>query len=367
MNEKKQRSYDIRFLVSTIMLVTLLLMSSCQPSLPQTVTLKATPSSIATDVMTLESTDIFAPEQPVQYIQLQGEIAGPDAELSGLAWYGDTLILLPQYPDRFGKDSGAFFALPKQEILDYLDGANQTPLEPTLIHLNAPKLKKSIDNFQGYESIAFRGDQVFVTIEAGKGTDMHGYLASGTISPDLSNITLNLQSLIEIPLPIQSKGRSDEAIVILGNSIVTLFEANGLVINPNPIAEVFDLNLKPLGSIPFPNIEYRITDAAAIKDDSFWVIDQLTSDNPDLVANDDPLVDKYGQGRTHSEQDQVERLIKLNYSPDGITLADTPPIQLVLDGSVTRKWEGLALLDNLGFLLVTDKSPKTLLAFVKRP
>jgi hypothetical protein len=60
--------------------------------------------------------------------------------------------------------------------------------------------------------------------------------------------------------------------------------------------------------------------------------------------------------------------VELQYATDGITLTKTPPIQLQLEfRSAPRNWEGLARLDGLGFLLVTDKFPETLFGFVPYP
>jgi len=49
-------------------------------------------------------------------------------------------------------------------------------------------------------------------------------------------------------------------------------------------------------------------------------------------------------------------------------LTDSAPIQLTLlsDGTA-RNWEGVAKLDDRGFLLATDKFPDTILAFVQQP
>ncbi|MCE9646343.1 MAG: hypothetical protein K8S20_10125 [Chloroflexi bacterium] len=310
---------------------------------------------------------IHAQEQPVTQLQLAGPIAAAEAELSGLGWHADTLILLPQYPERFGKGDGTLFALPKADILSALDGAHQTPLEPALVSLNAPGLKESIPNYQGYESIAFNGDQVFLTIEAGEGTDMHGYLVSGTISADSSTITLDPSRVTEIPMAFPSANHSDEAILIEGDSILTFFELNGAGLNPAPAAHTFDFDLQPRGTISFPNLEYRVTDAAADSGDSFWVVNYFFPGDIDQTAKIDPLVAKYGEGPTHAQQAQVERLVQMKYTPNGITLADSAPVQLSLDGDTARNIEGLALLDQNGFLLVTDKFPSTMLMFVRMP
>ena len=303
-----------------------------------------------------------ASEQPVTVLELTGPIAVPDAELSGLGWHGETPILLPQYPERFGTGDGALFALSKAAIQTAVQTA--TTLEPKPVLLNAPGLKESIPNFQGYESIVFHGDQVFLTIEAGEGTDMHGYLVSGEIVADESEITLDVSNVVEIPMAFPSDNHSDEAILIMGDSVLTFFEINGADLNPAPVAHIFDLDLDPQGTISFPTLEYRLTDAAADRD-NFWVINYFFPGDTDMAPSVDPLAETYGEGPTHAQQDQVERLVEMKYSPNGISFANSAPIQLTLDGDTARNLEGLVLLDEQGFLLVTDKFPSTMLIFVE--
>lgn len=307
-----------------------------------------------------------ASEQPVTALQLAGPIADSSAELSGLAWRGDTLIFLPQYPERFGEGDGALFALSKADILSAVDGTRQTPLQPTAVRLNAPGLEESIANFQGFEAIAFHGDQVFLTIESGEGTDMRGYLVSGHISADGSEITLDTSNVAEIPVAFPSENHTDESIIIENDSVLTFFEVNGANLNKTPAAHVFDFNLQPQGTISFPNIEYRVTDAALDVGNNFWVINYFFPGDLDLASND-PLAEEYGEGQTHAQQNQVERLVEMSFWPNGIALANSAPIQLQLDGDTARNLEGLALLDDKGFLLVTDKFPSTLFLFVARP
>ena len=52
-------------------------------------------------------------------IPLRGSAGNSDMEFSGLAWFGEHLLLLPQYPDR---ESDTLLALDKADILDYIDG-----------------------------------------------------------------------------------------------------------------------------------------------------------------------------------------------------------------------------------------------------
>lgn len=302
----------------------------------------------------------------MQPIPLAGPLAAANAEISGLAWYGDMLILLPQFPGRFDDQ---LFALPKADIMAFLDGLQDGPLMPQPIPLAAPGLAQ-LAGYEGLEAIAFRGDQVFVTIETSNGSPMMGYLATGSSMPDLSQIELDMTNLAEIAPPAPLANYSDETLLVKDDAVLTIYEANGNHINPGPAAHQFSLELEPLGLLPFPAIEYRVTDATEVDENGrFWVINYLfPGDIGKLNPAPDSIAERYGRGPTHATSETVERLVELQINSDGMTLADTPPIQLELlaDGEA-RNWEGIARLDERGFLLATDKFPETILAFVALP
>ncbi len=87
-----------------------------------------------------------------------------------------------------------------------------------------------------------------------------------------------------------------------------------------------------------------------------------------LKPAEDFFSQTYGEGYTHNQNVTVERLIALQFTEDGIVPVETPPIQLeLLPDDEARNWEGLVTLDDLGFLLVTDKFPETLFGFVAFP
>lgn len=310
------------------------------------------------------------PEQPVIPIPLTGPLADRNAEVSGLAWYGEYLIFLPQYPNFSSayEGDGFLYALPKEDIVALLDGRSDSPLEPVAIRLNDSDLSSRIENYQGFEAIGFSGERVFLTIEAGAGSDMRGYLVSGEIMPGLSGITLDADHLAEIPLQRQLGNMSDESLLVLEDRIVTIYEVNGAGVNPQSVAHAFDFNLNPLGTVPFPPIEYRISDATLAGDGSrFWVVNCFYSGDKEILPLSDPLTARFGQGFTHSQHETVERLVEMQYSKSGITLGDKTPVLLTLIADTNRNWEGLALLEDRGFLLMTDKFPETILAFVPMP
>ncbi len=302
-------------------------------------------------------------EQPVIRIPLTGPVAHPNAEVSGLAWYGEHLILLPQYPSRL---DDALFALAKSDILAYLDGAGAQPLEPQPISFDDAGISSQIDQFQGYEAIAFAGERVYLTIESGRGADMLGYLVSGSIAQDLN--ALHLDAIPRPPIAPQTTldNATDESLIVMDDLIFTLYEENGASVNDAPVAQRFDVVLTSLDTIPFPQIEYRITDAAEMDTDRrFWAINYFFPGDK-AQAPEDPLVAMYGQGKTHSQHAWVERLVMFHYAESGITLVDQVPIYLELSDEA-RNWEGLVKLDTRGFLLITDKFPETILGFVKHP
>ena len=309
----------------------------------------------------------FPPEHPLTLIPLAGPLSASEAEVSGLAWYGDSLVFLPQYPERFGaaEYSGAVFVLDKTEILAFLDGGSQAPLQPRPVPFDSGGLSEDIPGYEGFEAIAFSGDQFFVTIEASP-DGMQGYLAGGSVSPDLAGLRLNPNRLAAIQPQAAIPNLSDESIVLFGDMLLTLYEANGTAVNPQPVAHLFDSELALRNQLAFPNIEYRLTDATPADDlGRFWAINTFYIGDASLYPLADPIADQYGKGLTHTASPVVERLLQFQFTEQGVVLAEAPPLQLKLaaDGQ-TRNWEGIARLDDGGFLLVSDEHPQTLFAFV---
>jgi hypothetical protein len=307
-------------------------------------------------------------EQTVKLIALSGPASAKSAELSSLAWHGTTLILLPQYADTLNKDgSGGVYALPKEQIENYLQQKSARPLNPRVIPLSAPDLRKKVPGFEGFEAIAFSGDKVFLTIESHDKSAMKGYLVAGTTDPSLTRIDLDTEHLTPISPQAALGNMSDEAMIVDGQRILTFYEANGLNVNPTPIAHQFTADLSPQPDLPFPHLEYRVTDATPPDDQGrFWVINYLYPGETSLLKPAaDSLGPKWAPNLQPSPSGSVERLVQLQITPRGIEIANRSPIWLVLpQNQASHNWEGIAPFNN-GFLLVTDSYPQTLLGYVK--
>ncbi len=312
----------------------------------------------------LATVPLSSPEQPVISIEISGPLANRNSEVSGLDWYADYLIILPQYPERL---SNHLFALRKADILGALSTQQSTPLEPIPIPFFAPDFANEIEGFEGFEAIAFQGSQVFLTIEAKSNGFAKGYIVTGTIANDLSLLTIDSQRLVESPAQSTSPNKADESLIVTENQIIAIYEANGMRLNSSPSMHAFDFELRPQPPVSFPNIEYRITDATALDEQSrFWAVNYFYPGDQDLLPDKDPLAIRYGRGHTHRQQPTVERLVEFSYSQSDITQTHAAPIQLEL-AIAARNWEGIVRLDNQGFLLMTDKFPETILGFVAQP
>ncbi len=309
-----------------------------------------------------------APEQAVTLLPLGGPLQHRKAELSGLAWYGEQLVMLPQYPDWDDADAPCLYTVSKADVLARLDHTVSEPLSPRCIRFDSSGIEKHIPGFEGYEALQFAGDQAYLTVETRQST-RKGFLVTGRIAPDLSVLKLEASPQAALPLPSDVSNAGFETLVVGEDRVLAVYEANGANVNKAPAAESFTRALAPSGKLTLPAIEYRITDATTLDAAGrFWVMNySFPGTSKAYKPAPDPLLARYGTGPTHAQLPQVERLIELQVQPTGIVLTDRPPLQLQLTGEAARNWEGLVRLDERGFLLVTDTFPRTLLGFVPGP
>jgi hypothetical protein len=310
------------------------------------------------------------PEQPVRLVPLALDI--DKAQISGLAWHGDNLVILPQYPNWQGTPGdGCVQVLDRAAISAFLYGVSDNPVVPWEVPFITSGLEAGIPGFQGYEAMAIVGDRVFVTVEAELShNDMLGYIVAGTVESDLSAIRLHPETLVSIKPQARVPNASYETLVYAGDRLIAIYEANGVNVNPQPEAYVLDLEFNHVDTVPFPQLEYRITDATpADEQGRFWAINfYWPGDKGDYTPGPDQISARWGMGPTHARTGAVERLVQFQYTESGITLVDRPPVPLrLLDAGNTRNWEGLVPFGDEGFLIITDEFPETLLGFVEGP
>ena len=311
-------------------------------------------------IFMLLSCFLFSDEIAVKEIPLKGLITDRQQEMSGMDWYGNNLFLLPE------NLGGFLFVISKDDIYQSINSNNPNPITPNQISFITPDYSKTIPGFEGFESIAFFGDQFVVTLEAKSDGKMHGYIAWGKINPKTLKAIINDEDLLELPVPTQVKNMTYESALIHENSVILFYEANGKNLRKSAWQHIVSLNDNHSARIDFPNIEYRITDVTKIDhQNKFWAINYLWPGDIDRLNPAEDLISaKYGKGETHQSSKAVERLVEFQIQNGAIHLTNQKPLQIQLLEDNSRNWEGLVRLDKKGFLIVTDKFPGSLLRFI---
>jgi hypothetical protein len=340
--------------IFALLVITTLIFIGCSKSAPETTEEEQNAKVIS--------------EHPLIQIPLPENLSGRSTEFSGLTWYKEQLILLPQYPKRMGEEnSSSIFAVSKDDILEYLKTKDEKVLNYYSIEFIEHGLEKYSELGSGYEAITFIDSIAFLTIEYMNGDRTESLIVKGELNFDQKRLTLDSTSLIKTPSEDKIFNLSNETITNFGGKLFPIYEANGKSIEDDPKVSVYDSDLNFQYFLPLPNIEYRITDATNVDSSGkFWVMNYFyPKDYEKLSPFDDEIVKKFGVGISHKNSPAVERLVELKITKAGIDLGDETPIYLqLLNDGTGRNWEGLVKLDNLGFLITTDTFPKTILAFV---
>ena len=331
----------------------------------------------ATQTVTEISTPDASITQPVMEevevvpLKIPERVQAASFEYSGLGWfgdYGDYLVLLPQFPE--GKDftrEAALFAIAKRDLLLAVeDPTIELPVRDVPI-LNSD-LRDKIKGFEGFESILFVDQTIYLTIESRAGNPMMGYLIMGEVQGELESITLDPESLVELVPLSSARNTTFEAMTFWNGNLYVIYEHNSMQNATQPVAYEFNQDLEFEREITFPVVNFRVTDATSSNSSGkFWIMNYYFPGDTFLAVDEDPLVLEYGEGETHAKNEPVERLVELQIEDGAIALVDQPPIYLqLLEDNVARNWEGIAMLEEMGFLLITDSFPDSLLGFCPR-
>jgi len=299
-------------------------------------------------------------------LPLASPLNRPDIEISGLAWHGDTLVVLPQYPARAaGEDTRRVYGLSRSALHEAVTDSPAAPLAPIPVPLETQGISEHAAAYEGCEAIAFDGQRVYLLIEGkAEGRGMLGHLLRGRVAPGLQRIRVRGTEERRLPQQARRPNMSYESLVTRGDTVIAIFEANGAHINPTPRAHRSNPALQPLGSVSFPTLEYRATDATALDQEGrFWVLNYFYPGDRDILRPaTDSLALRHGRGATHRAA-AVERLVQYQYTDQGVRRTDRSPIWFELDEDAARNWEGVVRFGE-GFLVATDRFPRTILAYV---
>ena len=315
-------------------------------------------------IYTLLISLVFSQERKVVEIPLGGSANEKALEMSSLTWYKDELVLMPQYIDF---EDPAFYVIKKKKISTWLESGSSKAIVPQKIKLKVPDFRQSIQGYQGFEAVCFKGNNIYLIIESKHEGIMKSFIVKGVIDRKNGTIAINEETLTEVPLPLNIKNMGFESIFEYKNQIVTLFEANGSNIHFEPKAIAFNKEINTYKSIEFENLEYRLTDVTKVdRRGRFWAVNFFwPGEEKRLKPGYDEVLEKTKKGKTHSMFKHVERLVEYQIKNNSIKRTTTSPIQLELNEE-SRNWEGLVRLDRKGFLMIVDEYPRTILAFVKR-
>jgi hypothetical protein len=287
-------------------------------------------------------------------IKIDSALQNPINEISGMAWYGDKLILVPQFPSTspFHKKPNHFsprthtqeaylYLIEKSDILLFLENKIKF-VQSKKIRFHFPEsINPHIQNekFEGFEAIIFHKDTVFMTIEM----EHSAYIVLGTIGTVKNQLTVDMNSTIIEPVRLQTSidNMAEEALTILNGRVLSFHEVNSISGNPNPVVQVFNSKLKLVENYQLDHLNFRITDASTIdQNNRFWVLNYMYPNDSESIG----------------PKKRVERLVEFEIQNKSIyCLKSQISIQFLSDKPYN--WEGMVRFDQLGFLVINDKFP----------
>ena len=75
-------------------------------------------------------------------------------------------------------------------------------------------------------------------------------------------------------------------------------------------------------------------------------------------------MDKLSRSKKVNSEQTIERLVEFKITDNFIELTNEDPISLTLESGKSRNWEGIVRFEESGFLIVTDKYPRMIFAYV---
>lgn len=307
------------------------------------------------------------PELGLTLLTLPDALTDASLEFSALAYWPDHgVVMVPQYPDRFGD---RLWLLPRAQLADIQNGA--TAVDPQPLAVRGLDAATALPGYEGFEAIALGPDSTAAVLIEHRHQDRTiATLLQGRLTE--SGFVLGSGCSATLQPPTDEHNQSFEALLWDTASArwVAMPELNGPPLVQNPRFTAVDpitCQTSDVDTVPVP---WRITDVCSADGlaNEFTTINYFWDGDRNLAVDVDPLAHLGLMGATHQSAAHRERLVQWSrqVSQDGSGPAWTPTEAHWLElGPRARNWEGIACLEN-GWLLVTDRHPGTLLAFVGR-
>lgn len=304
-------------------------------------------------------------------IPLPGAISNINVEFSGLAQWNGRVYLLPQYGShKETRMDGEFniYSLRADSINRVISGQDSTLTAYRKIKLNnLTKLPVAVKQiYQGFESITFVGNQVYMAIET-VDTARYCFLLKGTIDTVSNVIDIDALHFAALKRPLYINNGGFEGVTYLPRTqkLIAMYEFNAA---PNGgTGYLIDTSLTKAPE-PFntPFLYFRITDLYASKNDGLYAVNYFWDgeyrqylDNgvvknaeEDITRKVPALKDSLRKNGNYLKQKTFARIMYLkNYRTKHWK-------QMAVFEGFTNNWEGLTLF-NKGALIVTDANRST--------
>lgn len=288
------------------------------------------------------------------------------SEFSSMCWVKSDLLLVPQYPSYFRSkmNKDIMFYIPKEKISQGIKSSGNERIVPTIVELNNNYTYKLLDGYEGFEGVCYDGKYLYFTVEynadCGKAV-----VVKGEISEKDQSITLIDDAYVIVDLPANVSNAAYESISVVGDFLYIIYEANGRKVNPHPIAKKIAKDFSTVEDIIMDHIEYRITDVSSFNSDGEgWAINNhWAGDIKRYDPEEDKIINPYSE--YNNAKVGLERIIPIKIKNTEIIFDSSRNVTYMKREHLnySNNWEGLVKIDNIGFLVVTDKYPDTRLRF----
>lgn len=324
-------------------------------------------ATVATVAAASEPANEYAYPVAKEYAPQIFAVAGPmnqrDAEISAMAWCDGKLLVVPQYPDFYDRQTPVLFSLSPEQISAAIE--LDEVIEPELIAIeNYTKLAR-VSSYEGIEALVCNDNDLYLAAEI----NSFGRRDSTVIAR--ARWRDNTVEITHVGKPIPSlapiSNHTNETLVLVEDGLLSIHELNSRHNQGQaPRANWLDLNGQAQSLVPMAQVLYRITDATALDGHGrFWVTNYLYRKEKHLNPGPDGLWARFGRSDSQAMGLDIERVVELQWRDGEVTLSGRAPINIALDTRLGgRNWEAVARWQDRGLLLATDEYPATLLAFL---